>query len=313
MPSKKKALVIGVNYEDTPEARLRGCQNDALRAKEYLINVRGYAKEDVVLALDRDGGGSTGSNAEGTTRSGIIEGILRLANASNRDRLEEVFIHYSGHGTQVRDPTYERNEQREEREEDGLDEALVPSDFRRNGLIRDDKLNTLFQEFHPDTKVVCVFDCCHSGTMGDLPWKYRPTTDHRAYDTREERKEKEKEKENEEEKEEEKETEKREIDALEVRSGCRTPCSVVCLSGCRDDQVSMDAFNVAGQHRYSGAMTSNLMKVLLSDESERKGENKSPTLHDLLLRLHENLRRGNFRQKPVLTSSVRLDLNQERF
>ena len=267
-----------------------------MRAKEYLINVRGYAKEDVVLALDRNGGGSTGSNAEGTTRSGIIEGILRLANASNRDRLEEVFIHYSGHGTQVRDTTYEQDEQREE---NGLDEALVPSDFRRNGLIRDDKINTLFQEFHPDTKVLCVFDCCHSGTMADLPWKYRPTTDHRAYDTREERKEK--------------ETEKREIDALEVRSGCPTPCSVVCLSGCRDDQVSMDAFNVAGRQRYSGAMTSNLMKILLWDESQRKGENKSPTLHDLLLRLHENLRRGNFRQKPVLTSSARLDLNKERF
>ena len=158
---KQRALVIGIDYEETPDARLRGCQNDALRARDYLVDARGYPKEAVTLCLDRES--SLRKQDDGTTRSGIIEGILRLAAASNREEdLEEVYIHFSGHGTQPRGGGLSE-------EDDGMDEALVPSDFRVNGLLRDDKLNSLLQEFHPRTRVLCVFDCCHSGTMLDQP------------------------------------------------------------------------------------------------------------------------------------------------
>ncbi|MFB6197430.1 MAG: caspase domain-containing protein [Halobacteriaceae archaeon] len=264
---KRKALVIGINYVDTPDSSLRGCHNDALRVKEYLVGSRGYRKEDVTVAMDREG-----NNAEGTTRGGIIEGILRLANASNREELDEVFIHYSGHGTQARDLWWGGDEI------DGMDEALVPSDFRRSGLLRDDKLNTLFQEFHPRTRVLCVFDCCHSGSMGDLCWKYRASG-----------------------------AEEAPVAEVEVKTGSATPSNVVCLSGCRDDQVSMDAFDVAGRRKFSGAMTSSLMKVFAAIGSP------SPALQDLFVKLHETLKEGGFAQMPVLTSSVKLDLANDRF
>ena len=43
---------------------------------------------------------------------------------------------------------------------------------------------------------------------------------------------------------------------------CTVPSRVLTLSGCMDDQTSADAFNVMGDGRYSGAMTSCLLKVL---------------------------------------------------
>lgn len=266
---KQRALVIGIDYEATPDARLRGCQNDALRARDYLVDARGYPKEAVKVCLDRDS-----SCAEGTTKAGIIEGILRLATASNREEdLEEVYLHFSGHGTQPRGGGGSD-------EDDGLDEALVPSDFRVNGVLRDDKLNSLLQEFHPRTRVLCVFDCCHSGTMLDLPWKYRCP---KVY------------------------TGSASVERLRHGSGAETPARVLCLSGCRDDQVSMDAYNVSGRGRYSGAMTSHLTRVLGT-----RPDGRVP-LRDLFADLHRSLRDDGFDQRPVLTSSVDLDLENALF
>lgn len=264
----KKALVIGINYSSDADARLRGCQNDALRARDYLVDVRGYAKKDVTVALDRKGG-----NDEGTTKGGIVEGILRLANATYREEVEEVYIHYSGHGAQMEDYRIGTGI----REEGGLDEALVPSDFRTHGLLRDDKINSLFQEFHPRTRVRCVFDCCHSGTMGDLPWKYTANAEK----------------------------------VREVKTGTATPGDVMCLSGCRDDQVSMDAYDVNGRKKYAGAMTACMLKVV---EAQRGGGGADPpSLRTLFTELHATLKAHGFRQKPVLTASTAVDLDVCRF
>ena len=46
---------------------------------------------------------------------------------------DAIFLHYSGHGTKLRDD--DRGE-----EEDGYDEALCPIDYQSSGMIRDDDL-----------------------------------------------------------------------------------------------------------------------------------------------------------------------------
>jgi metacaspase-1 len=45
---------------------------------------------------------------------------------------DSIFLHYSGHGTKVPDQNGD--------EEDGYDEALVPSDYASAGVILDDEL-----------------------------------------------------------------------------------------------------------------------------------------------------------------------------
>ena len=111
---------------------------------------------------------------------------------------DELFIHYSGHGTW----TYDNNGD----EKDGRDELICPVD---NTLIRDDELYTnLVKLCPPGSKVRCVFDCCHGGTMLDLPcrWRYGQSvyTEHNDRFLRH--------------------------------------ADVLMISGCRDNQTSADAY-----------------------------------------------------------------------
>jgi Ubiquitin family/Caspase domain len=56
---------------------------------------------------------------------------------------------------------------------DGFDETLVPVDFERAGQIRDDYLfRTLVCPMKAGVTMTCLFDCCHSGTVLDLPFVF---------------------------------------------------------------------------------------------------------------------------------------------
>ena len=59
-------------------------------------------------------------------------------------------------------------------EEDGLDEVIVPSDHRTEGYITDDELYRVLVHAVPkNVTLVAIIDCCHSGTMLDLPNTYQ--------------------------------------------------------------------------------------------------------------------------------------------
>lgn len=59
-------------------------------------------------------------------------------------------------------------------EEDGYDETLVPVDYAEAGQIRDDDLyKQLVCPMPRGVTMTCVFDCCHSGTVLDLPFVFR--------------------------------------------------------------------------------------------------------------------------------------------
>jgi hypothetical protein len=50
---RRKALLIGINYTGSKH-ELRGCQNDALNMRSYLVQDRGYspAAHDMVMMTD---------------------------------------------------------------------------------------------------------------------------------------------------------------------------------------------------------------------------------------------------------------------
>ena len=67
----------------------------------------------------------------------------------------EVWSSYSGHGSYL--PNIYGNEK------DKQDEALVPVDYAKSGLIRDDQLYNIFVSQLPeDCNVFCIVDACHS-------------------------------------------------------------------------------------------------------------------------------------------------------
>lgn len=79
--------------------------------------------------------------------------------------LNQTLLWKTGHGGRLRDDNGD--------EEDGYDETLVPLDYEEAGQIRDDDLFKILVHPMPEgVTVTCVMDCCHSGTVLDLPYKY---------------------------------------------------------------------------------------------------------------------------------------------
>jgi len=149
---KKKALLIGINYVGT-EGELHGCVNDVAKMKKYLKE-QGYKN---FLELTDD-------TRKKPTRKNIIEGIQWLtAGAKSGDSL---FLHYSGHGGQVEDLNGD--------EEDGYDSTLIPIDYKTAGQIIDDDLYAMIAGTLPKgVHVTAIMDCCHSGSILDLPYTIR--------------------------------------------------------------------------------------------------------------------------------------------
>lgn len=150
----KKAVCIGINYTNTAN-ELKGCINDARCLKSMLMGQYVYKDENVRMLLDTQG-------FLYPTRANIISAIRwLLADAKAGDSL---FFSYSGHGTHVKDTNKD--------EADGQDEAMYCLD----GLILDDFINSeLLAKVPEGVRLTCLFDCCHSGTIGDLQYCYRYT------------------------------------------------------------------------------------------------------------------------------------------
>ena len=70
-----------------------------------------------------------------------------------------------GHGGKLRDQDGD--------EKDGYDETLVPLDYNSAGQIRDDDLyKILVRPLKEGVYATCIMDCCHSGTVLDLPYVF---------------------------------------------------------------------------------------------------------------------------------------------
>ena len=208
-----QALLFGLNYRHCSSGHLSGCINDVENIGGYLKSTFGIP---IRILTDRD-------NRRQTSKRGILRSLSRLARESHRKRLSFVWIHYSGHGTNIRD--------RNKDERDGQDECMVPSDCERGKLISDDEINKVLKRFWQGTKVICFFDCCHSGTLADLRFTWSS-----------------------------------EASFLRTKQ-TRTKKKIIAFSGCLDSQTSADAFAVSNINQYSGAMSSCLLLVLQEEDT----------------------------------------------
>ena len=250
--SKKRALVIGINYDhdNVFDDDLRGCVNDMDNVREFLSSYCYFQKKDIRLLCN-----------ESATRKNIESSLLDLVDYSHRHHRSEIWVSYSGHGTSV--PCAQ--------EEDGCSEVICPCDYSRNGLIADSWLQKRFvTKLHPSTKVFVLMDCCNSGTNLNLPYVYQyedVCSSHAHYTARE----------------------------------LQQLCTIVKMSGCRDDQTSADYFE-SFENEFQGALTNGFLHFAdLLDEHGNKN----------ILQFYKDVLgyvtyRG-FSQRPVLTFS-RCDL-----
>jgi len=153
---RKKSLLIGINYAGSQHA-LQGCQQDVQNMSEFL-DARGFPSDQssrVVMTDAREGPFyPTGRN------------MLAAMDWLVSEPQTICFLHYSGHGSQVKDPDGDR--------ESGFDDTIVPVDFERNGQLDSDTLHRhLVSKLPRDSTLFIVFDCCHSGSAVELPFVYR--------------------------------------------------------------------------------------------------------------------------------------------
>ena len=195
----KAAVLFGLNYEKDAKARLNGCVNDVHNVKNMLLEK--YDFDDV----------QTFTEHHSTTAMSIVTNIQKLATTSD---LEVAVIHYSGHGTSIRDDSGD--------ESDGMDECILPSDYRTEGVITDDFLKMVLGKFRAETRVFITMDCCHSGTICDLRYHYKDPAM-----------------------------------PPNIRESCaECVAKITMISGCMDNQLSSET------KKQSGAMTSCLLSCL---------------------------------------------------
>jgi hypothetical protein len=151
----KKALLIGINYTSLPNVSLSGCINDTINMRNMLVDAYGFELSNIIHLRD-----DNNEKASQPTRENIINSLKSLALQSAN--IEELWIHYSGHGSQIRDTNGD--------EDDKLDEILIPVDYQTKGIITDDDLLSIIRTIK--CRTILLFDSCHSGTVCDLQWLF---------------------------------------------------------------------------------------------------------------------------------------------
>jgi len=261
-PPVRKAVTIGINYLSLRpgKGRLAGCINDSDTIIGVLKDVFQFGDKQIHRLRDDQPDAMP-------TKTNMLSAFRWLTQgAANGD---EMFLHYSGHGGQQRDANHD--------EIGGKDDTLIPCDFQTNGQIIDDDLYALLVDNLPKgCRMWVVFDCCHSGTALDLPFKLSMAENGRSAQCTKTR-------------------------SRRAKTGHeRSKAEVVMLSGCKDSQTSADvSAGAMGVEEAAGAMTTAFRHTI------------SPTTNcdDLLIRMRQFLKRHGYKQVPQLSSEQFLQLD----
>lgn len=147
----RRAVLIGCNYAAIPSIQLSGCINDVVNVRNTLIDAYGYLDSNIFLLRDDD-------NTKLPRKANILSLLNRVISISNTNDM--LWIHYSGHGTRIRDINGD--------ETDSLDECIVPCDYNTAGLITDDELYNIIK--NAKCRMIICLDSCNSGTGCDLQY-----------------------------------------------------------------------------------------------------------------------------------------------
>jgi len=251
----KRALLIGINYIKNPSNGLNGCINDVKSIKDLLISTFGYKAENIILMSDDQSG------VMEPTKQNILDQINKaVALVKSGDTL---FVHYSGHGTQV---ISKDNDEKNNPDTPGEDDCLCPCDFNKysweDGFISDDILKeNLVNKIPIGAKLRVFFDCCHSGSALDLEYLWKNNENF-----------------------------------TQVSAPERQSDDILLISGCKDNQTSADSWN-AQKRQAMGALTMALIKSLANTPTIKT------SWKDLVLLVRHSLATDKYTQFPMLSVS----------
>lgn len=257
-PSRRTALLVGINYNNNPDARLNGCYNDVINVSQYLRSVLGYAPSAITILTDGNNGaaGAGTASAIPPTRQNIIAGISALV--AGMVAGDEAVFHYSGHGSLVRDTNGD--------EVTGFDSCLCPLDYAAppstgGGIITDDEIRALLINKVPrGARLYVILDCCHNGTGCDIRYKYEdfslllspPSARTPVWRTQQK--------------------------AFANGKYADTAGEVFMISGSRDEQTSADAYI---NNAFAGALTYAVFAILRANQASIRTYSWSALLRDV--------------------------------
>ena len=130
------------------------------------LNFKGYPSDPRSQVIMRDDRNTDPRGPFWPTGKNMLAAMKWLVSEPNTCN----FLHYSGHGSQVKDPDGDRDS--------GFDSTIVPVDFEQGGQISSDTLHkVLISALPASSTLFIIFDCCHSGSAVELPFVYRSDAD----------------------------------------------------------------------------------------------------------------------------------------
>ena len=198
--SNKKAVLFGLNYTGSGNA-LDGCINDIRNVRDFLLNNK-INGNDIKLF------------EEPTAQTMLNEMTNLIVNSGAGDLL---FIHYSGHGSRISGG-------------EGVEECIFGNGFTP---ITGTQIRTILTKAPEHITIISVFDCCHSGSICDLRYNYKPMNNEHVENIN-----------------------SRYVD---------TNAQIFSFSGCQDDQSSAETLEVEGlkmNPRIQGAMTTAFISLM---------------------------------------------------
>lgn len=210
--SKRYALLTGINYIGTPYT-LNGCINDIDNMRAFL-QTRRFADDNIRMLSDDI------NEINKPTKQVILNELKSLLQKGKAGDM--LFFHYSGHGGQLRD--------RNGDERDGRDECIYSCLLE---TISDDLLKSVIRRhLKPRVTLVCLMDCCNSGTGLDL--RFNCKNNGRI---------------------------------VANRRQLVTRGNVYMLSGCKDPQTSAETWLNGDPTQAAGAMTTAFLQMYRPNES----------------------------------------------
>jgi hypothetical protein len=226
----QRAVLVGINYYGTEQA-LSGCINDVQRVADVLRTLYGFPNQNIIILTDN----LPKTSPLYPTKANIMREIATLRASTKPGDI--AMFHYSGHGIKLRNTTSTNLDHA------GIDNALIPTDvFNTRGSyvagneIVDDELWAWASGFPDGSFLFSIVDACHSGSALDLPYALKAPKNKSGTFS---------------------------VARVETRSD--TLAKVIMLSGCNDDQTSLDT--VDSKRQPVGALTYAFCDYLLHNPS----------------------------------------------
>jgi hypothetical protein len=142
-------------------------------------------------------------------------------------------------------------------ERDGQDETVYGAGLEQ--IIDDELKDRLINKIPKGCKMRAIIDACHSGTSLDLPWELK------GYESYE-----------------------------RESTICRLSNDVMCISGCRDNQLSSDSIDISGNP--AGALSMTILQIL-----NQQAGNENLTWDEFLTLIRDTLQNNGYDQIPQLS------------